>query len=282
MKDFQDKVAVITGAASGIGRALAEELARRGSRLVLADVDTDGLAKLEAQLSAAGTKCIVATLDVSDNDAIERLAAKVVREFGTVNLLFNNAGVTLIDSVEQMSLKDAEWLMGINFWGVVYCTQAFLPAMRDSGDAHIVNVSSLFGLCAPPLQAAYSASKFAVRGFTDSLAVELDGSGVRVSCVHPGGIKTGITRNSRIGSYAAGISKDELNREFERRAKTTPESAAQQILKGVTRRKRRILIGSDAKVGDWAARFFPSSYDRLLGFKRGLESGLLQAENKNG
>ncbi len=282
MKDFHNKVAVVTGAASGIGRALAEHLAGQGCRLVLADVNEEGLAELESALTARGTECLVASLDVSDGAAVAALADRVVQHFGTVNLLFNNAGVTLIDSVEHMSYQDAEWLMSINFWGVVYCTKAFLPAMKASGDAHIVNVSSLFGLCAAPLQSAYSASKFAVRGFTEALDMELEGTGVHVSCVHPGGIKTAITQNSRIGSYRGDMTKDEVNREFEKLAKTTPASAAQQIMKGVMRRKRRILVGSDARIADWIVRLLPARYERLLGFKRGLDSGILRAESTNG
>lgn len=282
MNEFQNKVAVVTGAASGIGRALAEELARRGCRLVLADVNERGLDQIEAELRAQGTQCMVVSLDVRDKDAVAALAPRVIQRFGTVNLLFNNAGVTLIDSVEQMSCEDVEWVMGINFWGVVYCTKAFLPAMLESGNAHIVNVSSLFGICASRLQAAYCASKFAVRGFTEALEMELDGSGVHVTCVHPGGIKTSITDNSRFGGFAARLSRDDLNREFDKMAKTTPEAAALKILKGVSKRKRRVLIGPDARVGDWIARLFPSRYERLLGLQRGLESGLLRSERTNG
>lgn len=282
MKEFTNKVAIVTGAASGIGRALAVELAGRGCRLVLADLNQEALTELEAQLSATGTQCLSVKLDVSDRAAVEQLARDVDARFGTANLLFNNAGVTLIDSVDKMRYEDAEWLMGINFWGVVYCSKAFLPLMMSSGDAHIINVSSLFGLCAAPLQAAYSASKFAVRGFSDSMEIELDGSGVRVSCVHPGGIKTSITQNSRIGAFPADVSRDELNREFDKRAKTTPESAAAQILKGVAKNKRKIIVGNDARIADWVARFFPASYDRILGFERGLNRGVLRAESGNG
>ncbi|MGB5579915.1 MAG: SDR family oxidoreductase [Woeseia sp.] len=282
MKDFTNKVAIVTGAASGIGRALAAELAGRGCRLVLADLDRAGLDALATQLAAGGTEYIVAELDVSDRAAVEKLARDVEARFGTANLLFNNAGVTLIDSVDTMNYEDAEWLMGINFWGVVYCSKAFLPLMLASGDAHIVNMSSLFGLCAAPLQAAYSASKFAVRGFSDSMKIELDGTGVEVSCVHPGGVKTSITRNSRFGAFAAGLSRDELNREFDKRAKTTPASAAAQILKGVAKNRRRIIVGNDARIADWIARLFPTRYDRLLRFKRGLNRGAIRAGSGDG
>ena len=268
MKNFSGKVAVITGAGSGIGRALAVQFAERGCVLAVADISADGLQETRKPVEAAGAVCSTHIVDVADRAAVEEFAADVVREHGAVHLLVNNAGVTLVDRAEHVSYDDLEWIMNINFWGVVYGTKSFLPYMRRVDEAHIVNVSSLFGLVAMPLQSAYNASKFAVRGFTEALKMELAGSHIGVSCVHPGGIKTGIGRNSRISEEALSVPKEELIAEFEKAARTTPEKAAAVIIRGIEKNKRRVLIGGDARFVDLVARFFPGSYEKILGIEK--------------
>jgi len=268
MKNFSGKVAVITGAGSGIGRALAVQLAERGCILSISDVSADGLQETRKLIEAAGAVCSTHIVDVADRAAVEEFAADVVREHGAVHLLVNNAGVTLVDWAEHVSYDDLEWIMNINFWGVVYGTKSFLPYMREVDEAHIVNVSSLFGLVSMPLQSAYNASKFAVRGFTEALKMELAGSHIGVSCVHPGGIKTGIGRNSRVSEEALSVPKEELIAEFEKAARTTPEKAAAVIIRGIEKNKRRVLIGGDARFVDLVARFFPGSYEKILGIEK--------------
>jgi NAD(P)-dependent dehydrogenase (short-subunit alcohol dehydrogenase family) len=264
MKKLSGRVAAITGGGSGIGRALAIELGRRGCKVAIADVNQDGLAQTRDLVAAAGSVCSTHVVDVADRAAVEAFAAEVVRVHGGVNIVINNAGVTLIEKAENISFEDFEWIMNINFWGVVHGTSSFLPYLRQAGEAHIVNISSLFGIMAMPLQSAYNASKFAVRGYTEALKMEMVGSTIGVSCVHPGGIKTNITRNSRIGDDALEVSKEELHSDFEKAAMTTPEKAAAAIIRGIEKNKRRILVGLDARILDWVARHFPGSYERLL------------------
>ena len=268
MKDFQNKVAVITGAGSGIGRALARDLAAAGARLALSDVNQVGLQETADSLGLGGDRLITEAFDVADRDAFYAFAERVTGHFGAAHLVFNNAGVALGATVEDMSYEDFEWLMGINFWGVVYGTKAFLPHLKAAGEGHIVNVSSVFGLIGVPTQSAYNASKFAVRGFTEALRQELEMEGGRVSCtsVHPGGIKTNIARNARMG---AGVEKitgdvDKARRDFEKMFRTTPEEASQTILKGVKGNKRRVLIGSDARAIDSMQRLMPTAYQRIM------------------
>ena len=200
MKSFANKVAAITGAGSGIGRALALNLAQQGCHLAISDVNEAGLAETVKQAAAFGVKVTSQKLDVSNKDGVHAWADSVVAEHGKVNLIFNNAGVALGSTVEGMSYDELAWVMNINFWGVVYGTKAFLPYLKASGDGHIVNVSSVFGLCAQPTQSAYNASKFAVRGFTEALRQELDleNAPVSVTCVHPGGIKTNIAKAAKM------------------------------------------------------------------------------------
>lgn len=268
MKDFQNKVAVITGAGSGIGRALARDLAAAGARLALSDVNQVGLQETADSLGLGSDRLITEAFDVADRDAFYAFAERVTGHFGAAHLVFNNAGVALGATVEDMSYEDFEWLMGINFWGVVYGTKAFLPHLKAAGEGHIVNVSSVFGLIGVPTQSAYNASKFAVRGFTEALRQELEMEGGRVSCtsVHPGGIKTNIARNARMG---AGVEKitgdvDKARRDFEKMFRTTPEEASQTILKGVKGNKRRVLIGSDARAIDSMQRLMPTAYQRIM------------------
>ena len=281
MNHFDNKVAVITGAASGIGRALALNLAKENCILLLADKNMEGLLETQQALSNLGAKCDIHELDVSDPVAFKNFADDVFREHGKVNMLFNNAGVTLVDSVSAQSLDDFHWLMNINFWGVVHGVNAFLPYLKQADEAHIVNVSSLFGLLGLPLQSAYNASKFAVRGYTESLKMEMAGSNVSVSCIHPGGIKTAITANSRVGDKALDISKDQLIADFEKTSKTTAEQAADEIINGMKKKQRRILIGSDAKFLDKIVRLFPGSYEKVLGFEKKVVERFKQRQQEN-
>lgn len=264
MKISADTVAVVTGAGSGIGRALALALAKQKCALALVDIRTEDLADTQAQVEGLGSRCTIHEVDVASRESMETLATAVVDAHGSVALLFNNAGVTLVDEVTSVTFEDFEWLMNINFWGVVYGTKAFLPYLLQAKSAHIVNISSLFGLMGFPGQAAYNASKFAVRGFSEALKMELAHTSVGVSCVHPGGIKTDIVRNAKVGHLPGDVSSGELADEFDRIARTTPAKAAQTILRGVRKGKRRILVGTDARVMDWVVRHFPGSYETLL------------------
>jgi butyryl-CoA dehydrogenase len=269
MKDFNGKVAAITGAASGIGRALAQQLAAQGAHLALADIDEVGLAETVGLCEGAGVKVTSQRVDVADRDAVFAWADQVVADHGTVNLVFNNAGVALGATIEAMTYEDFEWLMNINFWGVVHGTKAFLPHLIASGNGHIVNISSVFGLVSVPSQSAYNAAKFGVRGFTDALRMELALSDAPVSCttVHPGGIKTNIVRNARLDESAVELSgTTETAEEFEKIAMTSPDKAARQILKAVRRNRRRALIGPDAKFIDLAARLPAGVYQRAIVF----------------
>jgi NAD(P)-dependent dehydrogenase (short-subunit alcohol dehydrogenase family) len=262
VKDFTGRVAVITGAGSGIGRALALALARRGARLALSDIDEVSVADTAASCEKLGAQAMGYQLDVADRAAVASHAEQVVGEYGRVNLVVNNAGVALMATVEQMSYPDLEWLMGINFWGVVHGTKAFLPHLIASGEGHLVNISSVFGLVGVPTQSAYNAAKFAVRGFTESLRQEmlLERRPVGVSCVHPGGIRTNIARDARV---AGSSSAAQRATEFAKIAKTSPEDAAETIIHGVRRNRARILIGADARMIDAAPRLLGASYQRL-------------------
>ena len=269
MKTFDDKVAAITGAGSGIGRALARNLASQGCHLALSDVDEVGLAETVSLCEGTGVKVTSKRVDVSDRAAVFVWADEVVAEHGRVNLIFNNAGVALAATVEAMDIADFEWLMSINFWGVVHGTQAFLPHLKAARDGHIVNISSVFGLASIPSQSAYNAAKFAVRGFSDSLRIELDieKCGVSSTTVHPGGIRTNIARNARIDVSASDLSRRDnadLAKNFDRIARTTPERAAKEIVAAVQANRRRALIGFDANVIDFLSRLPGSILHRLI------------------
>ena len=268
MKDFRDRVAAITGAASGIGRALALDLARRGCHLALSDIDEAGLAETALRAKRAGVEVTTAAVDVADRAAVEAWAAQVVADHGRVDLVVNNAGVAVGATVEGTSYEDLTWLMGINFWGVVHGTKAFLPHLKTAGEGHVVNISSVFGLMGIPSQSAYNAAKFAVRGFTEALRVELDieRSGVSATSIHPGGIKTNIARNARIGGGLdeLGQDPDEARRDCERLFITSPEKAARTIVRAVQLDKRRALIGPDAVAIDLLAKLPLGLTQRLL------------------
>src|SRR5829696_9083597 len=272
-------VAVITGAASGIGRSLAVRLGRQQiGGIAISDVNEAGLLETAAAVEAAGVKVSTHVLDVSNFDEVKHFSEAVVREHGRVTHLINNAGVGLLGTFEQISIEDFEWLMKINFWGVVYGCKVFLPILRKEKHAHIVNVSSVFGLIAPEEQSAYCSSKFAVRGFTESLRHELAGSNISVSCVHPGGIRTNIARNSRVGKDTPEEWKQQGAKFFDKVAKTSPDEAADVILQGIIDDNPRILIGKDARAISTISRLFPRKYlavlERISGHKMSLRKKL--------
>lgn len=264
MKKFEQRVAAITGAAGGIGRALALQLADRGARLAISDIDADRLEETARRVRERGAEVDCARVDVSDRASVYAWAERVVETFGAVHLIINNAGVSVTASVDDLSYEDFEWLMSINFWGVVYGTKAFLPHLRRAERGHVVNISSIFGIVGVPCQAAYNAAKFGVRGFTESLRaeLELDDASVSATCVHPGGVKTGIARAGRVGATGPlDRTRDEVVEEFEEKlARLSPEKAARQIVDGVRRDKRRVLVGRDARLIDFFQRLFPSRY----------------------
>lgn len=270
-------VVVVTGAASGIGRAVAVRIAHEGIEgLAISDVDKPGLDGTRQMLEDLGVSVSAHVVDVSKLDEVSRFADAVIGEHGRVTHLVNNAGVGLLGRFDQLSIDDFEWLIGINFWGVIYACKIFLPYLLKEPDAHIVNISSVFGLIAPEEQTAYCASKFAVRGFTESLRHELAGTNVSVTCVHPGGVKTNIVRNSRIGANTPEEWKDQGTKLFDKIAKTTPKQAAEDIVKAVVNREPRLLIGRDARAISLISRLFPSGYlriiERLNGHKMSLRT----------
>ena len=257
-------VAVVTGAASGIGRALAQRLSATGSALALADIDEKGLAETAASLSNKTGAVSTHAVDVSDESRVKSFSEEVLAKHGRVSLLINNAGVALHGTFDEISLDDFRWLMGINFWGTVYGVRYFLPALKKEQRAHIVNLSSVFGIIAPVGQTAYSTSKFAVRGFTESLRHELTGTAVNVSAVHPGGIQTPIAVHARTGANAPKNAKEQSVAMLARLARTSADEAAARILRGVERREPRILIGSDARRIDLLQRLRPATYWKTL------------------
>lgn len=265
MEGFAGKVAVVTGAGSGIGQALAVELGRSGAKLAISDVDTEGLAVTEERLKAIGAPVKADRLDVTEREAFELYADAVKEHFGKVNQIYNNAGIAYQGDIEVSSFKDIERVMDVDFWGVVNGTKAFLPHLIASGDGHVVNVSSVFGLFAVPGQAAYNSAKFAVRGFTEALRQEMaiNKHPVRVTCVHPGGIKTAIARNA---TAAEGIDVAEMAKAFDTKlARTSPEKAAKIILEAVRKDRARVLVGADAKILDVLIRITGSGgYQKLF------------------
>jgi NAD(P)-dependent dehydrogenase (short-subunit alcohol dehydrogenase family) len=257
MREIKGAVAVVTGAASGIGRALAVDLAKLGAELALADVNAAGLEETRAMLGSA--KARTYSVDVSKPSAVEAFAQAVQRDFGRASLLVNNAGVALMGTLAEVSLEDMAWLMGINFWGVVHGCKFFTPLLQRESDAHIVNLSSVFGLIGPPGQTAYAASKFAVHGFSQSLREELRATGsIKVTSVHPAGIATPIANSARAGSGVTPAARQEAAEYFKKVALITPEEASRVIIKGILANKNRVLIGADAYRIDRIQRFFPA------------------------
>lgn len=255
MTELKDKVIVVTGAASGIGRALAQELALHGAELALADVNAAGLKGTVNSLTHAKAETYV--VDVSDASAVEVFAHKVEQDFGRVSVLINNAGVALHGTFSELTIAEMQWLFGINFWGVVHGCKSFLPMLKREPEAHIVNLSSVFGLVAPAGQTAYGASKFAVRGFTQALRQELMDTKIVVTCVHPGGIRTQIAANARAGAATNPEEQAEARERFSKVVRTSPEQAARVIVNGIMRKQQRILIGRDAYQIDMFQRLMP-------------------------
>jgi short-subunit dehydrogenase len=268
MTAIQGAAAAVTGAASGIGRALAIELAARGCDVALADRDEAGLQQVGAEIArTTSRKVSLHRLDISERDEIADFAKAAIAAHPSLNILVNNAGVALLGQFHEIDQAQMEWLFNINFWGVVHATRAFLPQLATRPQGHIVNISSIYGIVAPPGQTAYSSAKFAVRGFSESLRHELQvsNSPVRVSVVHPGGVSTNIVRNMRMGSH---ITDNERRAQviefFDQFARTTPRDAGLRIIAGIEKNEPRILIGSDARFMDLLQRFRPATYWRVL------------------
>ncbi len=270
MKDFNNKVAAITGAGSGIGQQLAVLLAKQGCHLALSDVNEKGLADTVALVKGSGVRVTTKKVDVAKLEEVKAWAAQVEQEHGSINMIFNNAGVALGSTVEGASYEELEWIVNINFWGVVYGTKEFLPLIKKTGDGHIINISSLFGLTAQPTQSAYNATKFAVRGFTEALRQELDmeKSGVSALCVHPGGIRTNIALAAKMNDslLTLGMHPEKSAKSFNKLLRCPPEEAARQILEAVQKDKRRLLIGNDAKAIDIMQRVLPTGYQKVIAF----------------
>ena len=264
MNPFEAKVAVITGAGSGIGRALAVNLAEKGAKLALSDIDTEGLAETVGQAEALGATVKSDRLNVAEREAVLAYAEAVVAHFGEVHQVYNNAGIAYNGDVENSEFKDIERVIDVDFWGVVNGTKAFLPHVIASGDGHIINISSLFGLIAVPGQSAYNAAKFAVRGFTEALHQEMFVAKhpVKVTCVHPGGIKTAVARNATVANDQNAQTFAEF---FDKRlALHSPEMAAETIIDGVGKGRARVVIGWEAKALDVLARTIGPSYQRII------------------
>lgn len=263
MKTFDNAVAAITGAGSGIGRALATDLAARGCDLALADVDEEALAQTRAALPPS-RRVTLSRVDVANLTDMTRFRDEVERDFGRLSVLVNNAGVALYGSFETLSLANLEWIMGINFWGAVYGTQLFLPMLVREPAANIVTISSLFGIVAPPMQVGYSASKFAVRGFSEALRHELAPTTVRVTVVHPGGVATNIAKRSRRGEGADERRFTKDIKKFDAALRLSPAKAAASIADAILRDRPRLMIGNDARFIDAVVRAFPAQYMKFL------------------
>ncbi len=276
MKNFKNKVAAITGAGSGIGQQLAVLLAQQGCHLSLSDVNEQGLAKTVELVKDSHVRVTTKKVNVAKLEEVRDWAAETVRDHGSVNMIFNNAGVALGSTVEGASYEELEWIVNINFWGVVYGTKEFLPFIKQSGEGHIINISSLFGLTAQPTQSAYNATKFAVRGFTESLRQELDleNCGVSALCVHPGGIRTNIANAAKMNDSirTLGMHPEKSVKSFNKLLRCPPEEAARQIIEAVQKDKRRLLIGNDAKTLDLIQRILPTGYQRVMAFATRLSN----------
>lgn len=266
MNNLNNKLVVVTGAASGIGRALAIELAKRKARLLLADIQAEALDTLALKLRAGGAECHTQITDTGNPDAIAALARFAHDHLGGADVVINNAGVALVAPVETLNPADAQWLMNINFWGVVHGCQQFLPQLKTRPEAMLVNISSIFAMVSMPTQSIYNASKAAVRGFSDALREELRDTSVRVLCVHPGGIQTNIAQTSRITDASLiAPTPQALRDQFDQVAMTTPQEAARQIVQAIERNKTRLLIGGDAVLIDALYRLFPTRVSAWFG-----------------
>jgi len=264
MSIYKDKVCVVTGAASGMGRELARQLAEQGAVLAISDIDATGLEETR-QMVGGGNRILVDLLDVSDKQAVLDYPAKVEAALGPADYVFNNAGMSRVGDVQNTSLDSMEQVIDVNFWGVVRMTKVFLPHLIQTKGV-VTNISSLFGLIAYSGQAHYCASKFAVRGFTETLALEMKESntGVGVCCVHPGGIQTNVARNAKVDYIPEGMTKSQLDADFDEMAITPVDAAVRVILDGTAKRKKRILVGTDAKIASFLQRLMPVRYHAVL------------------
>tara|TARA_Y100000996_G_scaffold398855_1_gene367299 strand:- start:300 stop:1133 length:834 start_codon:yes stop_codon:yes gene_type:complete len=265
---FKNKKILITGAASGIGKSLAEEFANKGSILILSDINAHKLNSFVKELRSNGVDAFGYEVNVSDYKNMIDFSSLVLKEHNFIDVLINNAGITLMDTIESGDIGEFENLMAINFWSVVYGVNVFLPTLIQREEAYIVNISSILGLMSLPGQAAYNSSKAAVKAYTEALKMELADSSINVSSVHPGGIKTDIAINARIGRNISEETKTRLIKQFDKLSYTTSKSASRNIIKGMKRKKRRIVIGIDAKIADILIRIFPGSYEKILGLER--------------
>ena len=270
MKNFKNKVAAITGAGSGMGQQLAILLAKAGCHVSISDVNEKGLAETVELVKPYNVRVTSKKVNVAKLEEVRAWAEETVQNHGSVNMIFNNAGVALGSTVEGSTYDDLEWIMGINYWGVVYGTKEFLPYLKKTGEGHIINTASLFGLTAQPTQSAYNSTKFAVRGFTESLRQELDieNSGVSALSVHPGGIRTNIANDARMSDSikSMGMNPEKSAKAFNKLLRMPADEAAQQILDAVLKNKRRLLIGNDAKTLDLVQRILPTGYQRITAF----------------
>ena len=278
MKNLKNKVAAITGAGSGMGQQLAVLLAKAGCHLSISDVNEKGLAETVELVKPYNVRVTSKKVNVAKLEEVRAWAADTVQNHGSVNMIFNNAGVALGSTVEGANYEDLEWIMGINYWGVVYGTKEFLPYIKKTGEGHIINTSSLFGLTAQPTQSAYNSSKFAVRGFTESLRQELDieNCGVSALCVHPGGIRTNIANDARMNDSlkSLGMNPEKSAKAFNKLLRMPAEDASQQILDAVLKNKRRLLIGNDAKAIDLMQRILPTGYQKVTALATKLSKRL--------
>lgn len=267
MKNLQSKVAVVTGAGSGIGRALALNLADEGCDLAIADINAENLQDTAELLDKKNCRYSLHSVDVADRKNYPNFVTAVINKHHHVDLIINNAGVSHTDTVEDSTYEDFDWIMGINFWGMVYGSKEFLPHLKQRPEAHIVNLSSVFGIIAVPTQATYNATKFGIRGFTEALRQELRPTPIKVTCVHPGGIRTNIVRNSRTYKGPDGLEIDQkmMEKLFDRITPTSPDKAAKTIIKGIKKNKRRVLIGTDAKIIAIMQWLLPTRYEDILG-----------------
>jgi len=262
MKNFRNKTVVITGAGSGIGRSLAQQLDKQGALLSLSDVNSDGLKQTAASL---GRKHFTQTLDVSDRDAVYANAEATERRFGPAHVVVNNAGVAVAQTIQDVSYEDFEWIMNINFWGMVYGSKAYLPQLQKHRESALANVSSVFGLFSLPTQGTYNASKFAIRGFTEALRAEVADQGITVHSIHPGGIRTNIAKNARFYVGPGQMTdQQKANSLFQKIGVTSPDGAAKTILKGIAKKQSRILIGPDAHLLDAMQRTMPQRYSHII------------------
>ena len=270
MRKFRDRIAVVTGAAGGIGRATAVALAEKGCHLAISDVNEAGVRETASLVEATGRRCMARVVDVSDKVQMAAFATAVEAQLGPAAILVNNAGVTVTERFEDHTLEDFEWIVGINFWGVVYGCKLFLPQLRKHDEGHIVNLSSVFGLMGVPMQSSYCATKFAVRGFSEALWTELRGSNIGVTSVHPAGVKTNIARNGRTRDPK----HTQFSTELLERVGVEPEYAAARIVGAIERDQMRLLVSRDSFVIDGAKRWAPVLTQKLVGrnFRRMLRS----------